>query len=556
MFAAGAAGLLAGCSEATRFTDPMADPFQDQAPHVDRAPTGTIPPRTYAEAAPPRGMVQSRPLPPPQPMAQAERYAPTAAPAPAPRVAGSYNHWSAEGGTPVVVSDGESAGVLATRYGVPLDALLRVNGFSRPAEVHPGSRLLIPVYRAGAASAPMEPVRVAVDPRVGRREAEAASERSRAPVADARAEKRAPAVEPRSVRPAIAETKVEKPKPQIAEAKVEKPKPAEAKVEKPKPQLAEAKVEKAKPVETKPKPQPVEAKVEKPKPQPVEAKAEKKPLAHAEAEKAAPAKLAKPAAPAKAVVVAPSEPARKASHEAARKMEAEPSRKTAAAPARKEPVAAPKETAKAEPRKIEPKEPKAREQVAKKEAAPEPKRQAAVAEKVEKAEKREQKIAAAPQPAQPAPRVDKTPVASLPPAAQQPQQPEEKPAPAAADARPEFRWPARGRIIQGFNSGGNDGINISVPEGTQVKAAEGGVVAYAGNELKGYGNLVLIRHPNGFVSAYAHNGELDVKRGDQVKRGQTIAKSGQSGNVGSPQLHFELRKGATPVDPTSYLAGL
>ena len=145
-------------------------------------------------------------------------------------------------------------------------------------------------------------------------------------------------------------------------------------------------------------------------------------------------------------------------------------------------------------------------------------------------------------------KTDKTPTSSIP------SKQEEKEA--TADSRPEFRWPARGRIIQGFSSGGNDGINISVPEGTQVKAAENGVVAYAGNELKGYGNLVLIRHPNGFVSAYAHNGQLDVKRGDQVKRGQTIARSGQSGNVGSPQLHFELRKGSTPVDPTNYLAGL
>ena len=68
--------------------------------------------------------------------------------------------------------------------------------------------------------------------------------------------------------------------------------------------------------------------------------------------------------------------------------------------------------------------------------------------------------------------------------------------------------------------------------------------------------MVLIRHPNGFVTAYANNGELVVKKGDKVKRGQTIAHSGQSGNVGSPQLHFELRKGSTPVDPTSYLAGL
>jgi murein DD-endopeptidase MepM/ murein hydrolase activator NlpD len=126
----------------------------------------------------------------------------------------------------------------------------------------------------------------------------------------------------------------------------------------------------------------------------------------------------------------------------------------------------------------------------------------------------------------------------------------------AAGVAPEFRWPARGRIIEAFKAGGNDGINIAVPEGTSVRAAESGVVAYAGDELKGYGNLVLIRHPNGFVTAYANNGELDVKRGDTVKRGQIIAKSGQTGNVNSPQLHFELRKGSTPVDPTNYLAGL
>ena len=126
----------------------------------------------------------------------------------------------------------------------------------------------------------------------------------------------------------------------------------------------------------------------------------------------------------------------------------------------------------------------------------------------------------------------------------------------AAGTEPEFRWPARGRIIQGFKAGGNDGINISVPAGTSVRAAESGTVVYSGDGLKGYGNLVLIKHPNGFVTAYGNNGELDVKRGDKVARGQVIAKSGDTGNVNSPQLHFELRKGSTPVDPTSYLAGL
>jgi murein DD-endopeptidase MepM/ murein hydrolase activator NlpD len=88
-----------------------------------------------------------------------------------------------------------------------------------------------------------------------------------------------------------------------------------------------------------------------------------------------------------------------------------------------------------------------------------------------------------------------------------------------------------------------------------VKAAEDGVVAYAGNELKGYGNLVLVRHSNGYVTAYAHASQLLVKRGETIKRGQTIAKSGQSGEAGSPQLHFEIRKGSTPVDPLKFLNG-
>jgi murein DD-endopeptidase MepM/ murein hydrolase activator NlpD len=128
-----------------------------------------------------------------------------------------------------------------------------------------------------------------------------------------------------------------------------------------------------------------------------------------------------------------------------------------------------------------------------------------------------------------------------------------------ANAAGGFRWPVRGRVIAGFGSETsgqhNDGINLAVPEGTSIKAAEEGTVAYAGNELKGYGNLLLVRHSNGFVTAYAHASELLVKRGDQVKRGQIIARAGQTGSVSSPQLHFEIRKGATPVDPMRYLSG-
>ena len=97
-------------------------------------------------------------------------------------------------------------------------------------------------------------------------------------------------------------------------------------------------------------------------------------------------------------------------------------------------------------------------------------------------------------------------------------------------------------------------MNVAVPLGTSVKAAENGVVVYAGNELKGYGNLVLIRHSGNWVSAYAHNNKLIVKRGDKIKRGQIIAKAGKSGMVDQPQLHFELRKGSKPVDPLKYMA--
>jgi murein DD-endopeptidase MepM/ murein hydrolase activator NlpD len=129
----------------------------------------------------------------------------------------------------------------------------------------------------------------------------------------------------------------------------------------------------------------------------------------------------------------------------------------------------------------------------------------------------------------------------------------------ATGALPTFRWPVRGKVITTYgaktNGKSNDGINLAVPEGTPVKAAEDGVVAYSGNELKGYGNLILVRHANGYVTAYAHASELMVKRGDSIKRGQVIAKSGQSGEVGSPQLHFEIRKGSVPVDPLQFLNG-
>lgn len=120
-----------------------------------------------------------------------------------------------------------------------------------------------------------------------------------------------------------------------------------------------------------------------------------------------------------------------------------------------------------------------------------------------------------------------------------------------------FIWPVKGKVLSRFGAkqGGlhNDGINIEAPAGTAVAAADSGVVAYAGNELRGFGNLLLIRHADGWVTAYAHNDKILVKRGDKVKRGQTVARVGRSGNVAAPQLHFEIRKGTDPVDPLQHL---
>lgn len=122
-----------------------------------------------------------------------------------------------------------------------------------------------------------------------------------------------------------------------------------------------------------------------------------------------------------------------------------------------------------------------------------------------------------------------------------------------------FLWPVKGKILSGYGpraSGQhNDGINIRTARGTGIRAADAGVVAYAGDELRGYGNLLLIRHSGGWVTAYAHNERLLVKRGDKVSRGQVIARAGATGGVSEAQLHFELRKGRAAVDPLRYLSG-
>ncbi len=120
-----------------------------------------------------------------------------------------------------------------------------------------------------------------------------------------------------------------------------------------------------------------------------------------------------------------------------------------------------------------------------------------------------------------------------------------------------FVWPVQGRILSSFGAKSkglfNDGINIAAARGTHVLAAENGVVAYVGNELRGFGNLVLLKHDGGWVTAYAHADRILVRRGDRVSRGQVIARVGSSGSVTSPQLHFEIRHGKKPVDPQRHL---
>jgi murein DD-endopeptidase MepM/ murein hydrolase activator NlpD len=117
-----------------------------------------------------------------------------------------------------------------------------------------------------------------------------------------------------------------------------------------------------------------------------------------------------------------------------------------------------------------------------------------------------------------------------------------------------FRWPVSGRVITDFAASRGTGINIDVPAGSTVKAAENGTVIYVGSGVEGYGNLILVRHPNGYVSAYAHLDGMSVAKGATVTRGDSIGTVGQTGSVSKPQLHFELRKGATPVDPVPLLA--
>lgn len=122
-----------------------------------------------------------------------------------------------------------------------------------------------------------------------------------------------------------------------------------------------------------------------------------------------------------------------------------------------------------------------------------------------------------------------------------------------------FAWPVRGRVVSTFGRKGgglvNDGVNIAAPLGTPIRAAHAGTVVYVGNEVRGFGNLILIRDASGVVTAYAHADAVAVRQGQSVREGQVIGRVGSTGAVTTPQLHFQVRRDGRPVDPMRYLGG-
>ena len=436
-----------------------AAPMPGQVAAVQRQP---LPQAQQSQYAPPS---QYAPAPQPQ-YAPAPQYAQAAPPRTAPEVTGAVRaggYWDSDGGTAVVVAQGESVDIIARRWSVPARAIMQANNITNAAAVTPGQRLVIPHYvvngtgaKLAHAAAPRTPAPPAAAP---------------APVSTAHA---APAAAPRTVAAAPA------------------PAPAQSSTPIPSAPVGSAQTLLA--------PPPVHTVVSGDNLGRIAHKyhVKVKDLAAANGltpetplkigqQLTVPTKVV--ATPAK---VAPGKPGAPAV------AQAKPGTPAATPPGK---------------------------QGARGAAAP---GKMASAEQAGNA-----RVA--------------TPVEAAP----------EEVSLTAPNGAPAFRWPTRGRVINNFgakvNGATNDGIDLAVPEGTQVRAADDGVVAYAGNELKGYGNLVLVRHSNGFVTAYANASELLVKRNDQVHKGQVILKSGQTGNASAPQLHFEVRKNSSPVDPMQFL---
>lgn len=130
--------------------------------------------------------------------------------------------------------------------------------------------------------------------------------------------------------------------------------------------------------------------------------------------------------------------------------------------------------------------------------------------------------------------------------------PPETAKPAPVESSLQWAWPAAGKVIEGFEDPRNKGIDISGAEGEPIRVAADGKVVYVGSAVRGYGNLVIVEHADEFISAYAHNRQIVVKQGQQVKRGEKIAEMGKS-DADRPKLHFEIRRQGKPLDPQRYL---
>ena len=596
------AGLAASCSDDTmRFTaNPFSNPFSqnrvqrtasvDAAPQAyptsrvqaqPLSPVATVPATRpiAAQPLPPVGSVSSLPVTAPANRAYAYNE-PTdldvtgAVTGASPKVGGfKAGGWTAAGGTTITAKAGETVNTFSNRYGVPAEAIMRVNGLTGPALAE-GQQIVIPVYNANkpAAAVPENPAQPSV---VKTKRVSAVTPFEDAPTVVAErpmvgVAKQKPTVQtdpdqtgsiavpakPKTVvlrqaggmhvvRPGETLTAIAQAygttRPKLAalngidewmsvkigqQLKVPGAgKTASVQPVKPHPVVqaaqAEPQIERLVPpqsVPNEPAAEPVKLRPVKPvtvaavQPKPLAAKPlAARPLATAPTVETAalqpkPLKPLKPATQVAATTLKPAKPA-----EVAAVTPAKPVRPVQVAIAKPKTVPAAKPVAVAQIKPAKPLAPV---------AAPQ---------------------ATASIPAE----TTKPPAATVAQAA---------PLEAAKAGAPEFRWPVKGRIIQDFNPGQRaDGINISVPEGTEIKAADNGVVAYAGNELKGYGNLILIRHADGYVTAYAHARDISVKRGDVVRRGQTIATAGQTGDVTSPQVLFEVRKGATPVNPRQFL---
>jgi murein DD-endopeptidase MepM/ murein hydrolase activator NlpD len=610
------AGVAAGCSnELTRFSEgPFSNPFPSGA---DPITTGSVPaPQRIRSASNDAPLVSASPIRPLRPEVAASPLvrrtasadmlppppsAPQLSPSPpamrdvdpivtgstAPAASGavqavtSYQGWTKKGGIPFTLGQDDTVTSVAERFGIPVAALLAVNGLSSPADAVPGTKLILPVLSSAAAS-PAGPVvqpsqRKVADASVSdaqpqflfqsgapfsARAAQIPFE-ARSDVTLANADESEAAILRKKLKKLQEEVDAleasETKKKSASKPKIQET--ASSVVERPATQKKKAETARASDDEAVAKPKAkkiaAESVASTSDAKPKTIKAPVKTEASSEKLAAAPeAKKIKPKANAadesstlsqsNERKVAAAKPAKTVAVKQVASKDAVPKAKPAKDSAKPKAIAKAETTASAKPKaeklasaeKATSKKPKA-EQLAK----AEPKVKAKPARVVEAAPEKTAASAdanqAAEAPSAPVSADDAIVTAKV------------DPAPVAVD--PGFRWPARGRVIQGFDGTGNRGVKIAMPEGTPVKSAGAGKVIYVGEDVKGYGKLVLVRHVDGYVSAYGNNSELLVKRGEEVGRGQELARSGATGDVSSPMLHFELRKGAQAVDPMAYL---